>query len=301
MILIYIPVCTLSLTICKEFRQAMARIAKFTEKTVETAQLYVKDAETARDSRTGLSILISKICGASNTNTVDVLGVGKATVVWMQEEIRDQAAGNSKQKVPWGVRRRGHFSFEQEKEFLDPWIEKAECGGILDVPPIHTAYEEQIGCGLAPLRFTVCWLGMAGERSPRILATRKEMRKLKQTLIKFQETVAQAAEQNDLNLPLRVMFQDEARFGRVSDPRRCWAPAPLRPIVPVAVHFAYAAVSPQDGALDWMLTVKMGTLNMNAFLDHISQRHADGYIVMVLDGALSHGLMICVFLGTWHW
>lgn len=104
--------------------------------------------------------------------------------------------------------------------------------------------------------------------------------------------MAQAAEQNVLNLPLRVMFQDEARFGRLSDPRRCWAPAPLRPVVRVALvreyTYAYAAVSPQDGALDWMLTAKMDTLNMSAFLDHVSQRHVDDYIVMVLDGASSH-------------
>lgn len=104
--------------------------------------------------------------------------------------------------------------------------------------------------------------------------------------------MAQAAEQNILNLPLRVMFQDEARFGRLSDPRRCWAPAPMRPVVSVALvreyTYAYAAVSPQDGALDWMLTAKMNTLNMNAFLDHVSQRHIGDYIVMVLDGASSH-------------
>jgi transposase-like protein len=104
--------------------------------------------------------------------------------------------------------------------------------------------------------------------------------------------VAQASERNVLNLPVRVMFQDEARFGRLSDPRRCWAPAPLRPVVPVALvreyTYAYATVSPGDGSLDWMLTPKMDTLNMSAFLDHVSQRHADDYIVMVVDGASSH-------------
>ena len=31
-------------------------------------------------------------------------------------------------------------------------------------------------------------------------------------------------EADKLELPLRVMFQDEARFGRITDPRRCWAP-----------------------------------------------------------------------------
>jgi hypothetical protein len=88
-----------------------------------------------------------------------------------------------------------------------------------------------------------------------------------------------------LNLPVRVMFQDEARFGRLSDPRRCWAPAPLRPTVGLALireyTYAYAAVSPQDGALDWMLAPKMDTLNMSAFLDHLSQRHPEDFILMV--------------------
>ncbi len=50
------------------------------------------------------------------------------------------------------------------------------------------------------------------------------------------------------------MFQDEARFGRISDPRKCWAPAPLCPMVKLALVreyiYAYAAVSPKDGVLD---------------------------------------------------
>ena len=88
------------------------------------------------------------------------------------------------------------------------------------------------------------------------------------------------------------MFQDEARFGRMSDPRRCWAPAPLRPVVSVALVreyvYAYAAVTPADGALDWMLAAKMDTLTMGSFLRHVSQRHPDEFVVMVLDGAPSH-------------
>jgi len=30
---------------------------------------------------------------------------------------------------------------------------------------------------------------------------------------------------------VRLLFQDEARFGCISDQRRCWAPWPLRLIV----------------------------------------------------------------------
>ena len=32
-------------------------------------------------------------------------------------------------------------------------------------------------------------------------------------------------------LPVKLLFQDEARFGRIQDPQRCWAPTRLRPYV----------------------------------------------------------------------
>ncbi len=88
------------------------------------------------------------------------------------------------------------------------------------------------------------------------------------------------------------MFQDEARFGRLSNPRRCWAPAPIRPLVGLALvreyAYAYAAVTPADGVLDWMVAPKMNTLHMNGFLRHVSSKHPDEFVVMVLDGAPSH-------------
>jgi hypothetical protein len=31
--------------------------------------------------------------------------------------------------------------------------------------------------------------------------------------------------------PLRIMFADEVRFGRMNRPRQCWAPAGVRPEV----------------------------------------------------------------------
>jgi len=90
------------------------------------------------------------------------------------------------------------------------------------------------------------------------------------------------------------MFQDEARFGRMSDPRSCWAPAPRRPVVNLALvrefRYEYAAVSPWDGCLDFMTAEKMNTENKPPprFLDQVSKAHQDQFIVMVLDGASSH-------------
>lgn len=88
------------------------------------------------------------------------------------------------------------------------------------------------------------------------------------------------------------MFQDEARFGRISDPRACWAPAPHRPVVNLALirefRYEYAAVSPWDGDLDFMTAEKMNTESMSRFLDQVSKAYQDQFIVMVVDGASSH-------------
>jgi transposase len=127
----------------------MARIAKFTEQDIEMARFYTQKAETIRDLRMGLSILIPEVCGVSNADTCDILGISKASVIRLQKEIRDQVLGKSKPKGSWGGRRRGHLTLEQEKEFLEPWIETAERGGVLVVPPIHAAYEERISCKVA--------------------------------------------------------------------------------------------------------------------------------------------------------
>jgi hypothetical protein len=89
-----------------------------------------------------------------------------------------------------------------------------------------------------------------------------------------------------------VLFQDEARFGRMSDPARCWAPYPLRPAVELALvrefRYFYAAMGPQDGTLDWMVCDSMKTEEMSRFLSQVGLAHPRHHVVMVLDGASSH-------------
>src|SRR3989304_1713185 len=93
--------------------------------------------------------------------------------------------------------------------------------------------------------------------------------------------VATACLKNQGNLPVRLMFQDEARFGRMSDPRACWAPAPNRPMVGLALvrefRYEYAAVSPWNGDLDYMTSEKMNTENMNRFLKQVSETTRAGF------------------------
>jgi len=89
-----------------------------------------------------------------------------------------------------------------------------------------------------------------------------------------------------------VMFQDEARFGRINDVRRCWAPYPLRPLCQAMLTheytYAYAAVDVVSGAMDSLILPHVNTECMQIFIDEVAARYPQRRIVMVLDGAGWH-------------
>jgi transposase len=91
---------------------------------------------------------------------------------------------------------------------------------------------------------------------------------------------------------IKLMLQDEARFGRISDVRRCWAPKPLRPICQAMLTheytYVYGAVDVCTGAMDSLILPHVNTDCMQLFLNEVSARHPDEYIVMVIDGAGWH-------------
>jgi transposase len=88
------------------------------------------------------------------------------------------------------------------------------------------------------------------------------------------------------------MFQDEARFGRIADTRRCGCPKPFRPLVQAMVTqdytYAYAAVSPLDGRLDSLILPYVSGACMHLFLTEIASRYPNERLVMVVDGAGWH-------------
>ena len=108
---------------------------------------------------------------------------------------------------------------------------------------------------------------------------------------KLPETLQELC-QDWVGSPIRLMFQDEARFGRISDVRQCWAPKPHRPMcIAMLTHestYAYAAVEPLTGAMDSLILPQVNTHCMQIFLDEVALRHPDDHIVMVLDGASWH-------------
>lgn len=93
-------------------------------------------------------------------------------------------------------------------------------------------------------------------------------------------------------MPVRLLFQDEARFGRLSDHRRCWAPWPSRPLVGQQVireyTYALVAVSPQDGRLASLVLPWVDAHTRSFFLTHTASEFPGDSCLMLLDGAGWH-------------
>ena len=109
---------------------------------------------------------------------------------------------------------------------------------------------------------------------------------------KLPETLKAIAKDWAKGKPIKLMFQDEARFGRISDTRRCWAPKPIRPLCQAMLTheytYAYGAVDVCTGELDSLILPQVNTQWMQVFLDEVAARHPDQHIVMVMDGAGWH-------------
>jgi hypothetical protein len=109
---------------------------------------------------------------------------------------------------------------------------------------------------------------------------------------KLPQTLSEIRQDWALCKPIKLMFQDEARFGRIADVRRCWAPKPMRPLCQgMLTHeytYAFGAVDVCTGELDSLILPHVNTHCMQLFLDEVSRRHPDEHIVMVIDGAGWH-------------
>lgn len=93
-------------------------------------------------------------------------------------------------------------------------------------------------------------------------------------------------------MKVRLMFQDEAGFGRINRPRHCWCPERVRPSVPChyvrEYEYAYGAVEPKTGESFFLILPCCNAYCMNLFLEELSKAYPDDLILLVCDGAMWH-------------
>jgi tRNA A37 N6-isopentenylltransferase MiaA len=135
-------------------------------------------------------------------------------------------------------------------------------------------------------------IAMAGANRRPTSVIRKAIRRRRKRGKKLPDTLAQLRQEFAQGAPIRLMFQDEARFGRITEVRRAWAPYPLRPMCRATVTreytYAYAAVDADSDHLDTLILPHVNTDCMQIFLEEVASRHPDEKLVRVMDGAGWH-------------
>ena len=88
------------------------------------------------------------------------------------------------------------------------------------------------------------------------------------------------------------MFQDEAGFGRINKPKRCWCPAGVRPVTPCQhireYRYAYGAVEPLTGENFFLVLPYCDTVCMNVYMEYLSQAYPDDLLLVAMDKASWH-------------
>lgn len=91
---------------------------------------------------------------------------------------------------------------------------------------------------------------------------------------------------------VRLMFQDEAGFGRINKPKYCWCKKGFRPSVPChhirEYRYVYGAVEPLTGDSCFLVMPYCNTLCMNIFLQQLSEQFPNDMILLCCDGAAWH-------------
>ena len=111
-------------------------------------------------------------------------------------------------------------------------------------------------------------------------------------LKKIKQSVLETRKKCEPNSRVRLMFQDEAGFGRINKPKRCWCRKKIRPSVPChhirEYRYAYGAVEPMTGENFFLIMPYCSTNCMNTFLEELAKQYPQDQILLVCDGAAWH-------------
>ena len=108
---------------------------------------------------------------------------------------------------------------------------------------------------------------------------------------KYQDTVKRL-QGDDTYKQVRVLYQDEAGFGRISKIGSCWCPPNSRATVPKhhirEYRYCYGAVDAHTGESFFIIAGNCNTAWMQKFLDELAAYYPDDYLMLVMDNAAWH-------------
>ena len=123
----------------------MARPFTGDDETIEIAQIAIRQAVTLDELRQAQAVLLPLLYGLSLQQTAQVIGVSLGWTCQLRRRfITGRFAGAGGAATPGG-RKRQNLTTEQEREFLAPFIEQAQTGGVLVVGQIKAALDKRLG------------------------------------------------------------------------------------------------------------------------------------------------------------
>lgn len=123
----------------------MARPFTGDQETIEVAQIALTQATTIDELRQAQAVLLPLVHGLSLERTAQAIGVSIGWACQLRRRfITGRIVGASGAPTPGG-RKRQNLTLEQEREFLTPFIEQAQTGGVLVVGQIKAALDERLG------------------------------------------------------------------------------------------------------------------------------------------------------------
>ncbi|VLG73264.1 transposase family protein [Streptococcus pneumoniae] len=171
------------------------------------------------------------------------------------------------------------MTVEEEKAFLARHLKAAESGEFVTIDALFQAYKKELGRSYTRDAFYQL-LKRHGWRNitPRPEHPIKKKRKRFKISRRFRK--------------VRLMYQDEAGFSRISKLGSCWSPIGVGPHVHShyirEFRYCYGAVDAYTGESFFLRAGGCNTEWMNVFLEELSQAYPYDYFLLVMDNAIWH-------------
>jgi transposase len=196
---------------------------------------------------------------------------------------------------PRGGRKRQVMTLEEEKAVLTEIIEDSNKGLVVIADKIQKIAEEKSGRKIFKhyaydLLKRHKWRKIKPRpKNPK--SSREIQEQFKKDFVQSVQEVEKTFDQQD-NRPLKLLAEDEARFGRISTAKKCWAPKGIRPIVPSQLVrqflYVFSVVCPLTGSNFSLIFSDADTTMMNIFLEEVSKYYKDYRLIILTDQASWH-------------
>ena len=254
---------------------------------------WVHDAPTKELYRRRLAIWWSACDGRHATEIASLLQTSTRTVSrWIKEF--NAGGPTALERRNHGGRRWSYLSEAEERTALAGMRSLARAGRLVTAVELRTAIENRVGHAVSKgYLYSLLHRHHWRKVQPRPRHVKGNPMAQESFKKEFPMLVRRLIAGAPPHLRPCVLFEDEARFGRISTVRTCWAPPGVRPRVGHQQVREYRdgllAVSPWEGRISALVVV--GGIDHNvmaAFLTETTTRFPRRYCILFLNGAGAH-------------